>query len=135
MQSNHFYLPENPSIRINDSLSCNRFSSVILYCSILTELNNYGFNRWKHSVRGTFLRTVNGENHNKQSSLPFGSCSYQDAGEYECIAWSEHAGVIFYANETVSLSVNRECHQVIFILLKKRDILMKYFSLSKAYRP
>lgn len=79
---------------------------MMLYCSLQTELKHFGFNVWRHYTRGIFIREVSGINFNKQSTLHLGFCSYQDAGEYECIGWTDHSGAKFYANKTVSLSVN-----------------------------
>lgn len=53
----------------------------------------YGFDMWTHSLHGTALRYLKGRVKGNQSVLMLTNCSYQDAGDYECIARRE---ILFY---------------------------------------
>lgn len=90
-----------------------------------------------HFFQGLFIRSLNGEIQGNMSTLIIDSCSYQDAGEYSCIAWNELKRTRLYANKTVTLAVNSEysnirykCYKalrpvtllIIFVVEKKMNI-------------
>ncbi|CAG2217646.1 HMCN [Mytilus edulis] len=100
------YISKYPHVEVIDTASCNRSEHTNISCTIFTEVSNYGFSSWIHSYRGAFLRYVQGNVSFKESILLFESCSLKDEGDYTCIAWNEHDGTAFYANNTFRLYVN-----------------------------
>ncbi|CAC5383991.1 unnamed protein product [Mytilus coruscus] len=97
---------ENPIVYSNEPMSCNNTSQINMSCTMSTELPVYGFGMWIHSVHGTALRVLKGKVKDNQSILMLPNCSYQDAGEYECVAWTTFEGETYYTNKTISLYVN-----------------------------
>lgn len=85
---------------------CNNTSQIEMSCTISTELPVYGFGMWNHSVHGTALRILRGEVMDNQSILMLTNCSYQDVGDYECVAWTKFDGKTYFTNRKISLNVN-----------------------------
>lgn len=74
-------------------------------CTIKTGLPSYGFYLWRHFFNGEFIRTLNGSVHSMKSVLEVETCSYQDAGEYECTAWNKYGNTTFVSHKNISLIV------------------------------
>ncbi|XP_052080781.1 uncharacterized protein LOC127718772 [Mytilus californianus] len=97
---------ENHIVYSSEAIYCNNTSRIDVSCTLSTELPVYGFGMWKHSVHGTALRVLRGRVKDDQSILMLTNCSYQDAGDYECVAWTKFEGKTYYTNTTISLYVN-----------------------------
>ncbi|XP_071148690.1 neural cell adhesion molecule 1-like [Mytilus edulis] len=94
-----------PIIQSEETVTCNN-SSVKLTCTINTGLPVYGFNPWIHYFNGTFIRSLNGSVQEINSILEVDTCSYQNAGEYICVAWNKYGDTALIANKTIVLVVN-----------------------------
>lgn len=95
-----------PGIHILDTALCNSTEKINISCIIHTEETKYGFGSWIHSYRGTYLRSLKGQIHDKESILVIESCSFEDKGDYMCVVWNEYDGNTVYENDTLSLNVN-----------------------------
>lgn len=97
---------EDPIIYSNESMYCNNTSQIEMSCTISTELPVYGFGMWTHSFHGTVLRYLKGRVKDNQSILMLTNCSYQDAGDYGCVAWTLFKGKTYNTTKLISVYVN-----------------------------
>ncbi|CAC5385527.1 unnamed protein product [Mytilus coruscus] len=98
-------IDKKPDLYLEELVSCNNSSLATLSCFISTEMPIYGFTSWTHAYQGTLIRLLNGKMQGNHSILTIDSCSYEDTGDYTCIAWNEYNGNSVYANKTVTLFV------------------------------
>ncbi|XP_076091736.1 uncharacterized protein LOC143063430 [Mytilus galloprovincialis] len=96
---------KSPLLTLKEEFSCNISESVTLVCSVRGDLAIFGFEPWRHSIDGTYIRSLKGSNDAYVSLLFINTCSYQDAGEYTCIVWNTHTGETFVGNTTTTLVV------------------------------
>ncbi|XP_063399331.1 uncharacterized protein LOC134683950 [Mytilus trossulus] len=94
-----------PVIQGSNTAICNRTSDAQLQCHLSGDLHYYGFVQWIHTINGKFIRTLNGTTHGIVSTLLLPSCSYEDFGNYTCIAWNENNHHKYWSNKTTSLTV------------------------------
>lgn len=92
-------------IDISKVAKCKISSAVTLHCIIRTEFPLFGFNYWIHSRHGMTIRNLYGVKLHTKSALTIKSCSYEDSGNYTCIAYNKNGGETTYGNKTVSLFV------------------------------
>lgn len=93
-------------MNLKNETSCKHKSSSTLMCTLSGELDNYGFKSWIHEMNGNFIRTMSGLVNGHRSILVIHSCTYEDGGEYTCVAWNEVMHTKYFANKTTTLTIN-----------------------------
>ncbi|CAC5386898.1 unnamed protein product [Mytilus coruscus] len=94
-----------PIIQVSNTATCNQTTDAQLQCYLSGDLHYYGFGQWIHTINGKFIRKLNGTTHGNISTLFLQSCSYEDFGNYTCIAWNENNHHKYWSNKTTILTV------------------------------
>ncbi|CAC5387769.1 HMCN [Mytilus coruscus] len=94
-----------PIIQVSNTAICNRTADAQLQCYLSGDLHYYGFGQWIHTINGKYIRKLNGTTHGNISTLVLQSCSYEDFGNYTCIAWNENNHHKYWSNKTTILTV------------------------------
>lgn len=94
----------------------NSSSSIELSCSLSGDLDTYGFDLWQHAIDGVVVRELVGVISNNRSALVIASCSFNDRGDYTCIAWNRKKRKKDYLRKSTEVKVNgKVMHQRINI--------------------
>ena len=92
-------------ILVEKMFVCNKSSSMSIACQIYGELQEYGFNMWVHSFKGTFIRTLKGVNTERKTTLNIDSFDLKDIGDYTCHVWVKYDSKLVHVNATSLLTI------------------------------
>lgn len=100
------YFAGSPIIQVSNQTVCDRTVNIQLLCIISGNLHHYGFSKWIHTINGNYLRKLNGRTRGNMSILLIDSCSFEDVGNYTCMAWNKNKNMEYWSNKSTTLTVN-----------------------------
>ncbi|XP_052065751.1 uncharacterized protein LOC127705475 [Mytilus californianus] len=121
-----------PVIEIVGKTICNSSSSIELSCSLSGDLDTHGFDPWQHAINEVVVRELIGVISNNTSVLMIPSCSFNDRGDYTCIAWNRKKRKKDYLRKSTSVKVKEPPFIVASYLYNESITLLSVDYLSDA---